>query len=120
MGELSRATFSDTTMNIWPWSYDTCGEIDHLETRQKINACENNPGFGFHPHQGRGAPEIDIFEVMPGHEMPDMSSKDHKKSIISPFMSTSLQVAPGIPKGPGRPISGQKLNSSQLWYAYLK
>lgn len=117
MGELSRATFADTTMNIWPWSYDKCGEIDHLTTRQRINACDSNPGHGFHPNQGRGAPEIDIFEVMPGHEMPDLKphDKDKKLQTIRPFMSTSLQVAPGVHKGPKRPVSGEKLNSSKTW-----
>ena len=44
---------------MWPWSYDRCGEIDHLETKQEINACLPDPGHGLHPHQGRGAPEID-------------------------------------------------------------
>ena len=63
MGNLARATFADTTVNMWPWSYDTCGDIENLESKQIINACDGNPGFGFHPHQGRGAPEIDIFEV---------------------------------------------------------
>ena len=116
MGQLSRATFQDTTTNVWPWSYNKCGEIDHINTRQKFSACEKNPGFGFHPYQGRGAPEIDLFEVMPGHEMPDPSDPTHrKKELIHPFMSTSLQVAPGVPKGPRRPVSGQKLNASQLW-----
>ena len=66
MGQLSRATFEDTTTNIWPWSYDKCGDIDNLATRQRISSCDPNPGYGFHPNQGRGAPEIDIFEVMPG------------------------------------------------------
>jgi len=123
MGQLSRATFQDTTMNVWPWSYDRCGSIDHLETRQKINACDNKPGFGFHPHQGRGAPEIDIFEVMPGHEMPDMSrsSPSGKEKIkVRPFMSTSLQIAPGVPKGPKRPINGHMVNESQSWYKDLR
>ncbi len=86
MGNLARATFAETTVNMWPWSYDTCGAIDHLATKQNIHACDKNPGFGLRSGQGRGAPEIDLFEVMPGHEMPFLSSP------LDPFMSTSLQV----------------------------
>ena len=63
-----------------------------------------------HPHQGRGAPEIDIFEVMPGHEMPG-------RGPINPFMSSSLQVSPGIDgKRYRRPVNGRQLNSSYTWY----
>ena len=59
MGQLSRATFEATTMNIWPWSYNKCDKrdkLDHLDTKQKISACDGDPGYGFHPFQGRGAP----------------------------------------------------------------
>lgn len=122
MGQLSRGIYDETTLNMWPWSYDTCEStrpnvpsIDSLNTRQKVSACDNNPGYGFHPNQGRGAPEIDIFEVMPGHEMPNSKSPGGF-DYIEPFMSTSLQIAPGFPKGNKHPINGQRLNSSQRWY----
>lgn len=36
----------------------------------------------------------------------------------SPFVSSSLQISPGI-SGPGRPINNKKLNSSQIWYEHL-
>jgi hypothetical protein len=85
MGNLARATFAETTLYMWPWSYDRCGRIKHLGEKQKISACSANPGFGFNPHQGRGAPEIDIFEVMPGHNMP---SRGH----VPASMFSSLQV----------------------------
>lgn len=94
---------------MWPWSYDTCGVIDHLESRQEINACDESPPSGMHPFQGRGAPEIDIFEVMLGHTMPK------KEKPTQAFMSSSLQIAPGIPKM-HRPKNGHKLNSSFVWY----
>ncbi len=42
-----------------------------------------------HPYQGRGSPEIDIFEIMPGHEMPGNGTKTDVKA----FMSNSLQVS---------------------------
>ena len=72
VGNLARASYQKSTLNMWPWSYDKCdnNEMDTLKYKQEINACDSNPGFGLHPNQGRGAPEIDIFEVMPGHEMP--------------------------------------------------
>lgn len=44
---------------MWPWSYDKCdGSISDLEAKQQISSCSPEPGFGLHPHQGRGAPEI--------------------------------------------------------------
>lgn len=59
MGNLARATFADTTMYMWPWSYDECdGSIPYLSSKQRITACDAKPGYNFHPHQGRGAPEI--------------------------------------------------------------
>lgn len=59
MGNLARATFEKSTMSMWPWSYDKCdGSIDDLPAKQQISACLADPGFGMHPHQGRGAPEI--------------------------------------------------------------
>ena len=68
-----------------------------------------------HPHQGRGAPEIDIFEVMPGHEMPGFGS-------VRPFMSNSLQISPGLGKLQ-RPTNGQPLQdapSGTKWYDRLQ
>jgi hypothetical protein len=43
---------------VWPWSYDKCGEISHLQTKQLISACHDHFGHGMHPRQGRGAAEI--------------------------------------------------------------
>ena len=121
MGNLGRATFPDSVMNHWPWSYDQCessekaidkkdkdkkdidkkdpdldlpksesesiDSIDSIDPRgkQAINACESDPGYGMNPYQGRGSPEIDIFEIMPGHEMPGQGN-------VKAFMSNSLQV----------------------------
>lgn len=71
--------------------------------------------------------EIDIFEIMPGHEMPDISAPREKGEpmkyiTVEPFMSTSLQISPGIPKGIQRPINGGMLNTSQgqKWYSGLE
>lgn len=111
MGNLVRATY-DGAVHKWPWSYDRC-EAD-LATKQEINACNGKPGFGLHPHQGRGAPEIDIFEVMPGHNMPGHDS------LVRPFMSNSLQVSPGIPAWRNRPKNGEKLSEGVSWYSNLR
>jgi beta-glucan synthesis-associated protein KRE6 len=110
MGNLARASFPKSTIRVWPWSYDKCGEYPDLEEKQEINACDPNPGYGMNPLQGRGAPEIDFFEVMPGHETPIT------KEPIRPFVSTSLQVSPGIPKTMKRPKNGEKLDGSEVWY----
>lgn len=42
---------------------------------------------------------------MPGHKRP-----------IKPFMSSSLQISPGISLPNKRPINGNRLNSSFIWY----
>eukprot|EP01039_Chlorochromonas_danica_P004434 gene4434-4858_t len=111
-GNLARVTYEASTVFTWPWSYDRCGEIDHLEEKQEINACDPHPGFGLNPNQGRGAPEIDLFEVMSGAPMPGYPGPTRA------FMSSSLQLAPGLPKDI-RPRNGHPLNSSQVWYKDL-
>jgi hypothetical protein len=104
---------------IWPWSYDQCdGQIPFLETKQEINACtsgddvsvteEKMRKHGLHPGQGRGSPEIDIFEVMLGHRMPNVAEP------FPAFMSSSLQIAPGLETS-RRPKNGHELNSSYSW-----
>ncbi|CAI5721303.1 hypothetical protein KXD40_004709 [Peronospora effusa] len=80
MGNLGRAIFSASTNRMWPFSYDKC-EPDVFDPKnQRINACNDNPGYGLNPNQGRGAPEIDILEG---------------SGLV---ISSSLQIAPGMPK----------------------
>jgi len=119
MGNLARAAFPTSTKGVWPWSYDACdGSVPDLDRRQETNACSATPGHGFHPHQGRGSPEMDIFEV---------NLRPSKKGIInstqeeggSAFMSASLQVAPGVPQ-PHRPVNGHPLNESYVWYEAIE
>lgn len=64
MGNLARATYVGSSDNIWPWSYDTCDR--EKQRSQKISACDAAVHYGMHKHQGRGAPEVDIIEAMPG------------------------------------------------------
>ena len=61
---LARATYVGSTDWMWPWSFDKCDRS--LQPKQEINACEPNPHFGLHSKEGRGAPEIDLLEAMPG------------------------------------------------------
>ncbi|KAG1698216.1 hypothetical protein DVH05_015206 [Phytophthora capsici] len=80
MGNLGRAIFSASTNRMWPFSYDKC-EPDLFEpSYQRISACNDNPGYGLNPNQGRGAPEIDVLEGG------------------GTLISSSLQIGPGMPE----------------------
>ncbi|ETL91040.1 hypothetical protein L917_10364 [Phytophthora nicotianae] len=79
MGNLGRAIFSASTNRMWPFSYNRCEPEVFNPENQRINACNDNPGYGMHPNQGRGAPEIDLLE---GGGL---------------AISSSLQIAPGMP-----------------------
>jgi len=99
LGNLGRATYEASTNNIWPWSYDVCDR--DLQQAQTISKCNEQNHYGLNKHQGRGATEIDILEVMAGkpevlqHTIPPISF---------PYIDLTLQVAPGIPFN--RPTSG--------------
>ncbi|KAF0693345.1 hypothetical protein As57867_015621, partial [Aphanomyces stellatus] len=77
LGNLGRALFTASTTRMWPWSYNECDP--ELDKFQMISACNATPGYGMHPNQGRGAPEIDILEGG------------------GAAISSSIQVAPGMP-----------------------
>ncbi|CAH0476010.1 unnamed protein product [Peronospora belbahrii] len=79
MGNLGRAIFSASTNRMWPFSYNEC-EPDLFDPQnQRISACDDNPGYGLYPNQGRGAPEIDVLEG------------------AGALISSSLQIGPGMP-----------------------
>jgi len=125
MGNLGRATLEDSTDGIWPFSYDECvkGDSEDCETSQchsqRISACDANPGHGLNPYQGRGSPEVDILEAMPGspkttgahsvfhcrpHDGTDAYEKLDKDlmgylQMPRPQLIGSYQVAPGMPRG---------------------
>lgn len=65
---------------MWPFSYNECNDTVFDSQNQRISACDDNPGHGMNPNQGRGAPEIDLLEGG-GTEI-----------------SSSLQVGPGMPE----------------------
>ncbi|CAH0484665.1 unnamed protein product [Peronospora farinosa] len=79
LGNLGRAIFSASTNRMWPFSYDACEPDLFDPTFQRISACNDNPGYGLNPNQGRGAPEIDVLE----------GSAD--------LISSSIQLGPGMP-----------------------
>ena len=66
---------------------------------QEISACSQVNHYGMAPGRGRGAPEIDILEAMQGD-----SSKLPNTNITRPYVSCSLQLAPGFTMD--RPVLG--------------
>eukprot|EP00965_Chrysotila_dentata_P116443 3849269-Pleurochrysis_carterae.AAC.9 len=72
MGNLGRATFKESTEGLWPFIFDECVPPEDKNCRanqcnvQLITKCNPDPGYGLNPYQGRGAPEIDVIEAMPG------------------------------------------------------
>ena len=85
MGNLVRATFVGSSNNVWPWSYDKCDPI--TQSQQKFSHCNRVVHFDMHSAQGRGAPEVDVFEVMPGARGSLINTETQR-----PYMSSSLQV----------------------------
>ena len=107
LGNLARATYVGSSNNVWPWSYDTC-RYDLIK-EQAVSSCNVVNHYGLHPNQGRGAPEIDILEAMPGKE------NLINTPINKPYFSTSLQVAPGYPDF--RPNVAE-VPPKDLWYSH--
>ena len=63
LGNLVRATYINSSENIWPWSYDKCNKEDD-KNNQLISACHvYDKSLGLNPYQGRGAPEIGKIHV---------------------------------------------------------
>jgi beta-glucan synthesis-associated protein KRE6 len=114
LGNLGRATYEESTNLLWPWSYDVCDrEKQHA---QVISACDVTQHFDFNLHQGRGATEIDILEIMPGKKgvLPFV-----KNPIERPYVAMTLQAAPGIPAELKRPQSGTLPEWGFTWYENL-
>lgn len=104
LGALARATYVGSTDWMWPWSYDKCSRSRQHE--QEINACTPSPHYGMNAFEGRGAPEVDVLEAMPG-------SGALKYGMKKPYYSASYQVAPGIEAV--RPVEGKKPDKG-TWY----
>ena len=88
LGNLGRATYEGSTNNIWPWSYDKCDR--DLQQAQTISACNRENHFGMNPHQGRGATEIDIAEVMTGFTSKPLPGTN--PPVKYPYCDFTLQV----------------------------
>ena len=100
MGNLGRATYVNSTENVWPFSTNVCD--DRTRNSQKINSCRHSIHVeGMYPRQGRGAPEIDLLEVLFMDE-----------GFDEPVLSTSLQVAPGV-FSKKRPEAGYEPNEAR-------
>ena len=109
MGNLARATYVGSSNNMWPWSYDTCNR--KKQRSQIVSACNVVNFYQLKSHQGRGAPEIDILEVMGGSE--NMAAAGLKTTTNKPYLSSSLQISPGITEN--RPTTGTP-PAKGTWY----
>jgi len=95
---------------MWPYSYNKCDEDNRMS--QEVSACSKVNHYGMAPFQGRGAPEIDVLETMQG--TPD---KLPSTNVRRPYLSASLQVAPGLDTD--RPVLGER-PSGDHWYSDLE
>jgi hypothetical protein len=86
---LGRATYEGSTNNIWPWSFDKCDR--ELQEAQALSACNAQNHYGLNPHQGRGATEIDIIEVMTGEDDGPLPSTE--PGVSYPYADFTLQVS---------------------------
>jgi len=102
-GNLGRPGRLDTSVGTWPYSYNQCDkgvedqrglDAGTMLPGQRISACDPAPGPGLNPNQGRGMPEIDLFELFVPTSGGDGA-----------HITTSLQMGPIIPTdtnhGPG-------------------
>jgi len=145
LGNLGRATVETSVNNVWPYSYSQCPAGQNSEANQDpkkqqlINECLGSnwtERFGLRPHQGRGAIEIDILEVLPGKDAPNYREDkvltglceplaDYSKlDMPRPHLLNTLQAAPGIPVGADqRPREGNESCVpiwGKEWYSELR
>ncbi|KAL7690714.1 putative beta-glucan synthesis-associated, SKN1 [Plasmopara halstedii] len=127
LGNLGRALFSQSTNRMWPWSYNECNE--QLKGSQRINACDGNPGYGLNSYQGRGAPEIDLLEgggvaistsiqVAPG--MPDPFRLIPPTNDTNPYCVYSAQCTTSGANFPGIPTKTYRARGHKSWYQGLR
>lgn len=110
LGNLGRHTYVGSSAHVWPWSSLICTKTSFHA--QRVSGCDEVVHYGLQTHLGRGAPEIDIFEVQSGNIKAN-TGPFLKTSVGQPFMSASFQVAPGRPSM--RPGNGEWPGPGQ-WY----
>ena len=113
LGNLARHTYVGSAEHVWPWSSSVC--TDKSRSAQLVSACDRVQHYGLHTGYGRGAPEIDIFEVQAGN-VPANTGPFLRMPVGQPFLSSSYQVAPGRLPRPGEgwyPPPG-------VWYDHLR
>lgn len=110
LGNLARHTYVGSSEHIWPFSSSNCTPGN--ARKQAISGCDRVSHYGMPAHLGRGAPEIDIFEVQPGDIRANIGPF-LKSPVGQPFMSASYQVAPG--RTMSRPGPGEWPGPGQ-WY----
>lgn len=111
LGNLARHTYVGSSEHVWPWSASSCTEKS--QKAQLVNACDRVQHYGLHTGVGRGAPEIDVFEVQAGKTKAGKGAFA-EMPVGQPFLSSSYQVAPGKVPRPGEgwwPAPGQWYNN---------
>ena len=92
LGNLARHTYVGSSEHIWPWREVVCKK--ETAAKQKLSACHRATHYSMKQGVGRGAPEMDIFEVQPGN-VKHNTGPFFLMPVGQPFMSSSFQVAPG-------------------------
>jgi len=114
LGNLARHTYVGTSQHVWPWSNNAKCSANSAAA-QRISPCHEAAHFGMNSHHGRGAPEMDIFEVQPGNIRANQGPF-LQMPVGQPFASASYQVAPG--RALSRPGDGVWPGPGQ-WYEGL-
>lgn len=114
LGNLARHTYVGSSTHLWPWSTSICNW--QTEYAQMVSGCRNVGHYAMEAGKGRGAPEIDIFEVQPGPYKAN-DGPFWQMPVGQPFMSSSYQVAPG--RSWNRPGDGWWPAPGQ-WYSGLR
>lgn len=113
LGNLARHTYVGSSEHIWPWSETKCTKKS--QDSQRLSGCHKVAHYGMKVGVGRGAPEMDIFEVQPGNVRAGTGAF-HEMPVGQPFASSSYQVAPG--RSVIRPGNGYWPGPGQ-WYSGL-
>ena len=64
LGNLARHTYVGSSTHVWPFTAHECNALTKYS--QKLTGCNARAHYDLAPGFGRGAPEIDVFEMQPG------------------------------------------------------